>query len=73
MVEPVLKELASSHPGLLMVARVDIDDETELARRFNVTATPTFILQRKGTQLARMDGAPKENTDLIAWANQFLK
>ena len=73
MVEPVVNDLASWRAGKLKVIRVDIDAEPALARRFTVKATPTFILYRNGSQIARMDGAPKEKLELVQWIDQFLK
>ena len=73
MVEPVVNDLASWRAGRLKVVRVDIDAEPDLARRFSVKATPTFVLFKNGTQVARMDGAPKEKLDLVQWIDQFVK
>ena len=73
MVEPVVNDLASWRAGRLKVIKVDIDAEPDLAKRFMVKATPTFIMFRNGTQIARMDGAPKEKLDLVQWIDQFVK
>ncbi len=73
MVEPVVNDLASWRAGRLKVVRVDVDAEPELARRFVVKATPTFILFKNGAQVARMDGAPKEKLDLVQWLDQLMK
>ena len=73
MVEPVVNDLASWRTGRLKVIRVDVDAESEPARRYAVKATPTFILFRNGAQVARMDGAPREKLDLVQWLDQFVK
>ncbi len=73
MVEPVINDLASWRAGRLKIVRVDIDAEPVLGRRFMVKATPTFILFKNGTQLARMDGAPKEKLHLVEWVDQYLR
>ncbi len=73
MVEPVVNDLAAWRAGRLKVVKVDVDAEPVLAGRFAVKATPTFILFRNGTQIARMDGAPKEKIDLVQWLDQFMK
>jgi len=72
-VEPVVNSLASSRPGLLMVAKVDVDAEPALATRFEVKATPIFVLFKNRTQIARMDGAPKETFQLHGWVKQFVR
>jgi thioredoxin 2 len=61
MVEPVVSDLASWNAGRLKVVRVDVDAEPGLARRFMVKATPTFVVYKNGTQIARMDGAPRKS------------
>ncbi len=73
MVEPVLQDLASWRAGRLKVVKIDIDAEPQLARRFTVKATPTFIMFKNGIQTARLDGAPKEKLDLVKWVDQVLK
>ncbi len=73
MVEPVVNDIASWRAGRLKVIRVDVDAEPDLARRFAVKATPTFVLYRNGTQIARLDGAPKEKLDLVQWIDRFVK
>jgi thioredoxin 2 len=72
MVEPVVNDLASWRAGRLKVIKVDVDAEPALSRRFAVKATPTLILYRNGTQLARMDGAPKEKLDLVQWVDRLM-
>jgi thioredoxin 2 len=73
MIEPVINDLASWRAGRLKTIRVDIDAEPALGKRFMVKATPTFILFKNGTQIARMDGAPKEKIQLVEWVDQFIK
>ncbi len=70
--EPVVNDLAAWRAGRLKVVKVDVDAEQDLARRFTVKATPTFILFKNGTQLARMDGAPKEKLELVQWLDRFM-
>ena len=68
-----MNDLASWRAGRLKVVRVDVDAEPDLAKRFTVKATPTFILFKNGAQIARMDGAPKEKLELVQWIDQFVK
>ena len=72
MVEPVVRDLAAWRAGRIKVLLVDIQAELPLAQRYGVMATPTFILFRKGQQIARIDGAPKEKLDLVRWVDQHL-
>ena len=72
MVEPVVNDIASWRAGMLKVLKVDVETETALSRRFDVMATPTFILLHNGRQVARIDGAPQEKLDLVRWVDQHL-
>jgi thioredoxin-like negative regulator of GroEL len=72
MVEPVVRDLARWKAGRLKVLMVNIQQDLPLAQRFEAMATPTFILFRKGRQLARIDGAPREKIDMVRWVEQFL-
>ena len=73
MVEPVVNDLASWRAGRLKVVKVDTDAEPVLAKRYMVKATPTFILYKNGSQIARMEGAPKEKMQLMQWVDQFIR
>lgn len=56
---PVVERLAAEHPELL-VARVNVDDEPELAAAFGVTTIPTLIRFRAGRAVAVTGRAPYE-------------
>lgn len=71
-VEPIINDMAAWRAGRLKILKIDVDAESELARRFGVKATPTFILYHNGKQLARMDGAPKEKLDLVQWIDHGM-
>ncbi len=73
VIGPVVADLAHRRAGALKVVTIDVDAEPALARRFDVRATPTFILYRNGRQLARLDGAPADQRDLEAWIDRTLR
>jgi len=59
--EPVLGEVAGSSDGRFKVAKVNIDDDPELANRANVLNIPTVILYKEGKEIERATGvASKE-------------
>jgi len=47
-VAPVLDEIAADQAGKLRVAKLNIDDNPETARRFNVMSIPTLLLFEAG-------------------------
>jgi len=57
LVEPVLEEIASENEGRLRVAKVNVDDNLEVVRRFDVMSVPTLILFKDGVPQLRLVGA----------------
>jgi thioredoxin 1 len=57
MVAPILAEIATEQSGKLKIGKVDIDENLELARRFDVMSIPTMILFKDGEPLVRIVGA----------------
>lgn len=51
MLAPILEEVASEHDGDVIVAKVNIDEEMDLASRFGVASIPTMVVFKNG-QLA---------------------
>ena len=64
---PVIDEIAEEMEGALVVGKVNIDEENELATRFSVMSIPTVILFKNGQEVDRTVGAvPKQQLlDLI--------
>jgi thioredoxin 1 len=59
--EPVLDSVASEIGSDVIIAKVNVDDNPELASRFQVMAIPTFLLFKDGQEIARIRGAlPKD-------------
>ena len=57
MVAPVLDELADEMDGKVQVAKLNVDENQELAMQFRVSSIPTFILFKDGQIADRMMGA----------------
>jgi thioredoxin 1 len=57
MVAPVLDEIAKENPGKVRIAKINIDENLELARRFEVMSIPTMILFKDGEPQVRIIGA----------------
>ncbi len=55
---PIVEKMASKYGGKMEFARVNVDKNLELARRFNITGIPTFIVfvngKPKGIQVGAM-------------------
>jgi len=56
-VAPMLEQLARERAGRLRVAKVNVDENPGLSRRFSVQAIPTLALFRDGALVAELRGA----------------
>jgi len=57
MIEPVLDEIARVHQGRLRIGKLNVDDNLETVRRFDVMSIPTLILFKDGEPQLRLVGA----------------
>jgi thioredoxin 1 len=57
MVAPVLEELAEEHKGKLKVAKINVDQESDLAAKFNIVSIPTILLFHQGQIAKQQIGA----------------
>ena len=53
---PTVDQIASSFEGRADVLKVNVEDESELARRFNVRSIPTVVILREGKEVNRVTG-----------------
>ncbi len=56
-VAPVIDDLATQYAGKLKVAKINVDESTEVAMRYQITSIPTFILFKNGQVADRALGA----------------
>lgn len=57
MVAPVLDELADEMDGKVRIVKLNVDENQEVAMKFQVSSIPTFILFKDGQPADRMLGA----------------
>ncbi|WP_019810970.1 thioredoxin [Saccharomonospora halophila] len=57
MVAPVLEEIASEYGDKLRVAKLDVDQNPNTARDYQVMSIPTLILFRDGKAVKQIQGA----------------
>ncbi len=61
MMKPVVEEFISSHPEIKVTA-INIDDEEELAEKYEVSTIPCFVVLKDGVEVRREVGviSPKK-------------
>ena len=57
MVSPVLDEIATEHAGKIIVAKVNVDHEPELAARYRITSIPAMKVFQHGEEVREIIGA----------------
>jgi thioredoxin len=56
-IAPMLEQMARERAGRLKIAKVNVDENPGLSRRFSVSAIPTLAVFRGGTMVAELRGA----------------
>ena len=56
MIAPTVEEIAEETEGRVLVGKVNVDEEPELAMRFGVQSIPTLIVLENGAETARAIG-----------------
>ena len=71
MISPVLEEIAEEQAGKLQIGKLNIDDNLEVTRRFDVMSIPTLILFKDGEPEVRLIGA-KPKGQLLQEIAEYL-
>ena len=73
MLSPVLSEIADEYADVIRVAKVNVDDEPELAMKFKVSSIPMLVLFKNGKIVSTSVGyRPKDEilNELKLYMNQ---
>jgi thioredoxin 1 len=70
-IAPVLDEIASENAGKLTIAKLNVDENPDVALRFDVMSIPTLILFKDGQPQKRLVGA-KGKRQLLAELEEYL-
>jgi thioredoxin 1 len=57
MVAPVLEEIAAEHADRITIAKVNIDENPEIARRYQIMSIPTMSVFQSGEVVKSIVGA----------------
>jgi thioredoxin 1 len=71
MIAPVLEDIASAHAEQLQIGKLNVDDNPNVARRFDVMSIPTLIVFVDGEVKKRLVGA-KGKAQLLEELAEFI-
>ncbi len=61
MIAPMIDELAAEYDGKAKVAKINVDNETELAARFKVNSIPMLLILKDGEESQRFIGVTSKS------------
>jgi thioredoxin 1 len=56
-IAPALEELATQYKGQVRIAKVDVDENNEVAQQFGIRSIPTLLLFKGGKVVEQLVGA----------------
>jgi thioredoxin 1 len=71
MIAPVLEDIAKEHEGKLAIAKLNVDENPDVARRYGVLSIPTLVLFVGGVEKQRVVGFSSKR-DLLAQLSEFV-
>ena len=71
MIAPILSEIALEQSGKVTIAKLNVDENPDLAMRFNVMSIPTLLVFNNGEVAKRLVGA-KGKGQLLQELDEFL-
>jgi thioredoxin 1 len=71
MITPVLEDIAREQAGKITIAKLNVDENPDITRRFDVMSIPTLIVFQGGEPRKRLVGA-KGKAQLLQELSEFL-
>ena len=66
MLAPVLHEIAEENAGTLKVGKINVDEQMELAMRFQVSSIPMLVVFKDGKAVAKSVGGYRPKSEIAA-------
>jgi len=61
MVAPLIDELATEYEGRVVIGKVDVDDNNEIANEFGIRSIPTILFFKEGVCVDKQVGATSKS------------
>ena len=58
---PIVEELSKELTGKVNIAKVNVDEQSDLAAQYNINAIPAFIIFKGGKEVDRLVGAQRKD------------
>ena len=71
LLAPILEEIALEKSGQLLVAKIDVENNPNVTKEFQIVSIPTMILFKNGKPIERIIGN-KSKTKLLSDLNVLL-
>ena len=62
MVGPILEQMAEEYKGKVKIAKINVDEEGDLASNYNIVSIPTILLFHNGNVAKQQIGAVPKKT-----------
>lgn len=69
---PIIDEIANEYDGKIKVAKVNVDEQPELASQYNILSIPTMKFFKAGEQVGELVGAAPKST-IVAELTKHLE
>ena len=60
MASPIIDKLADEMKDTIIIGKVDVDEESDIAQKYGVMSIPTMIVFKEGKEVERKVGFPGE-------------
>ena len=70
-IAPILEEISAEHGGNIAITKLNVDDNPDLAMKYNVMSIPTLLVFKGGEVEKRLVGA-KSKGALLQELEEFL-
>jgi len=71
MIVPILEDIAKEHAGSIQIAKLNVDENPNVARKYDVMSIPTLLLFQDGEVKKRLVGA-KGKAQLLEELAEFI-